>query len=75
VEIYNSFIYLFIVDLFNVVFNRLVKKCTNSKRQVSMVTKLFTVAPNFLVLSMEFASCHTSGNWNYEVAPIVLENS
>jgi len=49
--------------------------CTNSVHQVNQVTKFCTNAKKyFRLLSVEIASCHQSGTWNFVAAPGFLEN-
>jgi hypothetical protein len=44
---------------------------TSRKRQITEVQRSLQSCG---VLRSELASCHTSGAWNFEVAPTVLEN-
>jgi hypothetical protein len=48
--------------------------CTNTGPLVAQKTKYFTVEPNNCrSLSMEFASCASSGTYSFEVASIYLQ--
>jgi hypothetical protein len=49
--------------------------CTNPGCQVAMTTK-FSVQwlLKFVVLHMDLASYHPSGDYNFDMVPIILEN-
>lgn len=57
-----------------VVNSHLWQGCANPRRQVAMATKyLVTENYSLWILSIEFALCHHSGVWNWEVAPGILQ--